>query len=212
MQNEYENTLGSERTVEIEFLKEMVLKYYNNSDVVLDVGGIPTDVRHFQDFYKMLDDKKINYKVSDFRGGDYQGDFVSYDFKEDKFNFIIFLSSLEHFPQCTESDVIYRDGEDTKGYQKALSILHDSGKILLTVPFGKQKWQPYHQNYDIQGILNLTKGSKIIESFTYRLKENNEDKFSGKWVLEDPETMGDILYTDRAYGVGCFILSKDEKN
>ena len=94
----------------------------------------------FKIFIKCLTIKKINYKVSDFRGGDYQGDFVSYDFKEDKFNFIIFLSSLEHFPQCTESDVIYRDGEDTKRISKKpfLSCMI-AANILLTVPFGKQK-------------------------------------------------------------------------
>ena len=213
MQQKYPNTLGSERTVEIAFIEEMIVKYHNADAEVLDVGGIPSDSRHFQPIYKIIEEEKINYKVADFRGGDYTGDFVSYDFKKDKFDLIIFLSSLEHFPQCTESDKIYRDGEDKRGYEKALSILKKHGTILLTVPFGKQRWQEYHQNYDFQGILNLTEGSTIAESFTYRLEGGPIPYGSreGHWKLADPLAMGDIIYTDRAYGVGCFVLRKDEK-
>jgi SAM-dependent methyltransferase len=212
MQQKYPNTLGSERTVEIAFIEEMIVKYHNADAEVLDVGGVPSDSRHFQPIYKIIEEEKINYKVADFRGGHYAGDFVSYDFKKDKFDLIIFLSSLEHFPQCTESDKIYRHGEDKKGYEKALSILKNNGVILLTVPFGKHRWQEYHQNYDFQGILNLTKGSTIAESFTYRLMNDTEDKANEEWRLSDPLTMDDIIYSDRAYGVGCFVLKKDEKN
>ena len=96
---------------------------------------------------------------------------------------------------------MFREGYDRKGYEKALSILNDGGYIFLTVPFGKHVWQPYHQNYNWQGILDLTKGSKIIESYTYRL-------INEEWVITDPNEMEDVLYTDRAFGVGCFILQK----
>jgi hypothetical protein len=205
MKEKYSNTLGSERTVEVLFIEEMINKYHTPNSIVLDVGGIPSNSTHFHSIYKTIQENKIDYRVSDFRGGQYQGDFVSYDFKGEKFNLIMFLSSLEHFPQCTESDKVYREGEDRKGYEKALSILQDNGIVLLTVPFGKHRWQEYHQNYDWNGILELTKGSDIIESFTYRLIDE-------QWVLSDPLTMDDIIYSDRAYGVGCFVLKKNEKN
>ena len=205
MDKKYPNTLGSERTVEIAFIEEMILKYHRPNSIVLDVGGGPSDSMHFQPIYKTIQEQGIDYRVSDFRGGHYRGDFVSYDFKDEKFDLIIFLSSLEHFPQCTESDVVYREGEDRKGYEKALSILQKNGTVLLTVPFGMHRWQEYHQNYDWDGILNLTEGSSIVESFTYRLIDE-------EWVLSDPLTMDDIIYSDRAYGVGCFVLSKNEKN
>ena len=205
MDKKYPNTLGSERTVEIAFIEEMILKYHRPNSIVLDVGGVPSDSTHFQPIYKTIQEQGIDYRVSDFRGGHYTGDFVSYDFKDEKFDLIIFLSSLEHFPQCTESDVVYREGEDRKGYEKALSILQKNGTVLLTVPFGMHRWQEYHQNYDWDGILNLTEGSSIVESFTYRLIDE-------EWVLSDPLTMDDIIYSDRAYGVGCFVLSKNEKN
>jgi hypothetical protein len=208
MDNIYENTLGSERTVEITFIREMLDKYHSENNIVLDVGGTPTNEVQMKPIRELITENRIDYRVSDFRQSDYRGDFVLYDFGCDKFDICIFLSSLEHFPQCTESDVVFREGYDKKGYEKALSILNDGGLILLTVPFGKQIWQKYHQNYDMGGILKLTEGSEIIESYTYRLKDNTNDKISGKWVIEDPLTMTDILYTDRAYGVGCFVLKK----
>ena len=113
---------------------------------------------------------------------------------------IIFLSSLEHFPFCVGIESQYKEGQDIVGYKKALSILKENGLIFLTVPFGKYRWQAHHQNYDWNGIKQLTEGSEIIEHFTYRL--SNDDKF---WNIESPETMDDILYTDKAHGAVEFI-------
>ena len=207
MNKEYENTLGSERTVEIEFMFN-TLKECDENTKILDVGGIPTDETNFRRVRNLIESNHLNYEDCDFRGGKYRGDFVNFDFGNDKFDLIVFLSSLEHFPQCTEGDMVYREDEDRRGYEKALSLLNDGGKILLTVPFGKHVWQPYHQNYNWNGIKNLTEGSKIVRSYTYRLNNSEENKFSGKWVLTDPNTMEDIIYTDRAYGCGCFLLQK----
>jgi hypothetical protein len=203
MDKKIENYLNSERSVETIFVKECVEKLYFEGIKILDVGGIPTNINHLADFYKVIKDKKIDYKVCDFRPCDFQGDFVKINFDGEKFDLIIFLSSLEHFPQCTESDVIFRENYDKQGYEKALSLLNDGGKIILTVPFGKHVWQNYHQNYNYDGILKLTRGSEIIEIYTYRLFENQNT-----WQLDDPLKMEDIIYTDKAFGVGCFILEK----
>jgi hypothetical protein len=192
----------SERTVESLFVYETIKKYYKSGNIVLDIGGIPTNQSVLSNFYQFLQQNRVDYRVNDFRACTYQGDFVTYNFKEQKFDIAIFLSSLEHFPQCTESDLMFRPDYDKIGYQKALSILNKGGYIVLTVPFGKHVWQKYHQNYDYEGILNLTQGSRIIEEYTYRLVNN-------QWVLSESNSMKDILYTDRAYGVGCFVMQKD---
>lgn len=197
------NTLNSERTVEVQFIAEVTKKYYQPNDVIIDVGGVPTNGGFLKDFYDFIKTNNVDYRVSDFRPCEYPGDFVQYDFKDEKFDTVIFLSSLEHFPQCTESDVVFRENYDRKGYEKALSILKPGGYIYLTVPFGKHVWQPYHQNYDWQGILDLTKGSNIIESYTYRLHTDVNE-----WRIDDPKNMTDILYNRKAYGVGCFVLQK----
>ena len=204
MKNVYDNVLGSERTVEVEFINYCIDKFIKKTDTVLDVGGIPTKARLNQSIVKKIYQSGFNYEISDFRGGTYQGDFVTYNFPK-KFDSIIFLSSLEHFPQCTEGDCVYRDGEDRRGYEKALSILEDKGKIFLTVPFGKPVWQNYHQNYDMDLIKKLSEGSKLIETHTYRLINN-------KWEVREPDTMLDVLYDRMAYGVGCFVFEKGREN
>lgn len=207
---QYNNSLGSERTIETVFVYEMLSKYYETGNIVLDVGGIPTRSHEMQLFYDYVNSNNIDFRICDFRGGKYQGDFVQINFGEEKFDIIIFLSSLEHFPQCTESDVVFRDGYDKQGYKKALDILKPGGKIFLTVPFGKHVWQPYHQNYDMRGISSLTEGSTIIEQYTYRLfNEQHNGPKDGTWITTKPEEMVDIIYTDRAFGVGCFVLQKN---
>jgi hypothetical protein len=207
MENTYTNYLNTERSVEIPFIVEMLEKYCKKESKLLDVGGIPSVSENNKPIFNALENLKtkefIIYDICDFRGGRYKGDFVNMDFQDNKFNIIIFLSSLEHFPQCTEGDVIYRGGEDVKGFKKALSILEDKGLVFLTIPFGKPIWQPYHQNYNWELLQKLTKGSTIIENHIYTL-------FNKDWVkVIDPSTMENVLYTDKAHGVGCFVLQKD---
>lgn len=201
MLDHYDNTFNSERSVELAFYKETLLELQDCISI-LDIGGIPSNANQFTDIYDIVKSKNINYKVADFRGGDYVGNFVALDIQE-KFDLCVFLSSLEHFPQCTESDKIYRHKEDVRGYKKALSVLNDDGHILLTVPFGFSIWQDYHQNYDYEGILELTNGSSIIEQYIYVLLDN-------KWIIEkDLQKTKDIRYTDKCYCVGCFLLRKN---
>lgn len=206
MKNEYDNILNSERTVEVNFISEMYFKYIFNECKILDVGGIPSKESDNLMIYQTLDslkEKKYVYDISDFRGGKYKGDFVTLNIPE-KYDIITFLSSLEHFPQCTEGDMKFRKNEDKLGFQKAIQLLNENGKIILTVPFGKPVWQPYHQNYDIKLINDISSGTHIIEQYIYVLKNN-------KWILiEDLSTTENILYTDKAYCVGCFVFEKNK--
>lgn len=196
----YSNTFNSERSVEIEFFAEKISQF-SSSDLVLDCGGIPS-VREFnKKMYDAITSSKCIYKISDFRGGDYHGDFVHYNFGETKFDKILFLSSLEHFPQCTEGDMVFRRDEDRAGFQKALSILKDGGEILLTVPFGKCEWFSYHYSYNMDRILFISEGSTITEQYIYTLKNN-------EWVLTNIEDTQDIRNPGPVNGVGLFVFRK----
>jgi hypothetical protein len=62
----------------------------------------------------------------------------------------------------------------------------------------------------MNGILDLTEGSTIIEQHTYSLfNEIQGGPREGAWIKTKPDEMMDILYTDRAFGVGCFVLQKN---
>ena len=193
---------NSERSVEIPFICSAIINHCKKDGVILDVGGVPTSEAMNNPIKDVIESGGYDYRVGDFRGGDYQGEFINYDFKDEKFDTIMFLSSLEHFPMCTEDTrpgCQYKESEDRRGYEKALSILKDKGKIILTVPFGKPVWQDYHQNYNWDKLLELTKGSKIIHKQTFTLNDSY-------WDQTQPEDMEDIIYDDRAHGVGCFIM------
>jgi hypothetical protein len=203
MQDSYFNILGSERTVEIQFVVEKLnqLSSKDNNLKMLDIGGVPSTASEFQPVIDSIINNKINYKVADFRSGDYVGDFVTINIPEE-FNTCMFLSSLEHFPQCTEGDMQYREKEDVKGFKKSLSILKENGYVILTVPFGEYIWQSYHQNYDYNGLLELTEGSSIKEKYFYRLEDS-------EWILtKDYKTLENIKYTDKCYAVACLLLQK----
>jgi len=202
MNTVYENILNNERTVEVQFMAEVISKYFIPGVKILDVGGIPSSAADNKPFLNVIEKLGVQYSICDFRGGQYRGDFVTYDFKDEKFDIVIFLSSLEHFPQCTEGDMKFRPGEDRKGFEKALSILNEKGKIVLSVPFGKHIWQPYHQNYNYTGILELSKGSSIIEEYTYMLRDN-------VWTLTAPQVMENVIYDSKAHGVGCFVFERE---
>jgi len=206
----------SERSVEIPFICSAIIAHCKKDGVILDVGGVPTNDEFNDPIKSTIEFGCYDYRVADFRGGEYQGEFIEYDFKDEKFDTVMFLSSLEHFPMCTEDtrhggmaelspNWHYKEGEDIRGYQKALSILKDKGKIILTVPFGKPVWQDYHQNYNWEKLLELTKGSTIIEKQTFTLKDTSKPFH---WEQTEPEDMEDIIYDDKAHGVGCFVMQK----
>jgi|TARA_R110000787_G_scaffold151865_1_gene265565 hypothetical protein len=208
----------SERSVEIPFICSAIIAHCKKDGVILDVGGVPTNDEFNDPIKSTIEFGCYDYRVADFRGGEYQGEFIEYDFKDEKFDTVMFLSSLEHFPMCTEDtrhggmaelspNWHYKEGEDIRGYQKALSILKDKGKIILTVPFGKPVWQDYHQNYNWEKLLELTKGSTIIEKQTFTLKDTSKPFH---WEQTEPEDMEDIIYDDRAHGVGCFVMQKND--
>lgn len=201
MLNCYHSGVG-ERLVEVEFIHEMLNKYGKQNEIVLDVGGIPTQEGGNNKYIGLLNGKEMEYHVCDFRGGDYTGNFVTLPIGE-KFNYIVFLSSLEHFSQCTEGVMIYREDEDIRGMEKAISLLDKGGKIFLTVPFGKEYWQPYHQNYGMNRINKFRDlGLKIVEQYIYRLC------FDYKWMLANVDDMNHIYYTNKCFGLGCFCFEK----
>ena len=204
--NTINNISGSERSVEIPFTVEAIKKYFKKSSNVLEIGGIPSNEEVYSPIKTAIAESESTYNICDFRGGKYRGDFISYDFGIDTFDIIMLISTIEHFPQCTEGPDrgTYKEGEDIKGYKKALSLLNEGGLIILTVPFGKPVWQAYHQNYNMDLILQMCEGSSIIDSRTYILDDSTDT-----WILTNPKDMEEVLYTSKAYGVGCFILSKD---
>ncbi|MHA1931938.1 MAG: class I SAM-dependent methyltransferase [Promethearchaeota archaeon] len=196
---------GTEKSVEWDFMQEMLEKYGTRARV-LDVGGIPSHPEYHSILATLISELGFKYEIADQRGAcNFCGDFVRYPFKEnDRWDIIMFISSIEHFPRNFDGDKRFREGYDRLAFKKAMEILKPNGYIFITVPFGKCYWQDWHQNYDWRHIEWLSYGSELIESYTYSLEGE-------EWIETSPELMKDIEYTDKCYGVGCFVFQKEEK-
>lgn len=187
----------SERPVEVAFIYERLM--IHQPIKILDVGGIPTRSEDMKPLHAWVNSN--GYTICDLRGGKYKGDFNIIEINE-KFDAILFLSSIEHFPQCTEGDMIYREDYDKKAFKKAYRLLNQDGTILITVPFGKPVWQKYHQNYDLNLIHNLVCGHQITALYTYGWEQPN------LWIQKEPKSLEDTEYTDHCYAVACIEVSK----
>src|SRR3972149_12000467 len=94
--------LSYERRIEIPFLFIMLERFWDNDfqdKVILDVGT--------GDYRNDLTKRGVTVKTCDLNGGDYAGDFVKVSIEE-KFDCILFISSLEHF---NHKDLNYPDCE-----------------------------------------------------------------------------------------------------
>ena len=69
MKKVYTNTLGSERTVELEYMYSSLEEHCGSHTKILDVGGIPSNPNQMSKVYELIKNKSLNYNISDFRGG-----------------------------------------------------------------------------------------------------------------------------------------------
>ena len=211
MRDWYKDVYNCERSVELPFAEffvdccdDMDSHVTDHKFNILDVGGVPSDDSVYYRYKENAKKRGFGYHVCDFRNHgytDYMGDFVTLDFGGANFDAILFLSSIEHFAQCTEGDMRYRDGYDRVAFLKAMSLIRKPyGIIGITVPFNQQYWCPYHQNYDFKGIMELSAGTKIKHGFIYK-------NVGDLWVRTNVWDVSGLRYGDgKATSVGMFIF------
>lgn len=75
-------------------------------------------------------------------------DFLSYDFKEERFDTVIIGQVLEHLEE-----------EEAKQFiLKAYSLLGKKGSLIVTVPFGRHDHDDHHITFYIENLMELTYG------------------------------------------------------
>lgn len=196
----YPDTFKSERTVEVPYIIEKISSF-SSLDRVLDVGGVATSSEINAPIYEKIKQVGCSWKISDFRPCHFPGDFVLFDFGDEKFDKIIFLSSLEHFENCTEGDNKHRENYDRQGFKKALSLLDAGGEIYMTAPVGKPIFVPFHRSYNKERLDFLSEGSIVTECLIYKL--DNEE-----WRLSDFSKIEDVLNPGPVNAVGLFKFIK----
>lgn len=104
----------------------------------------------------------------------YKGDIMHAPFKDNFFDLVISLSTLEHVGLGAYGDPVENNG-DIKAVREIYRILRKDGKFLLTIPFGKPKNASWYRVYNRKSLKNLL-GKFKIKSF----KVYFNDK--GKWM------------------------------
>lgn len=106
--------------------------------------------------------------------------FIDYDFGDQKFDSVIFGEILEHVT------------DPERFINKAVELLPENGRIIVTVPFGINDYFDHKKTYYMQGLLDLQNDQINIKSI----------EILGKWIgavfakgVTDPITIDTELMT-----------------
>lgn len=130
---------------------------------------------------------RISYTYEDLR---------SLSFRDDYFDFICCLSTLEHIGFDNEGyRGNLRKADLTEGsYMDAVlelkRVLKPDGVLLISVPFGKHQRRDSFQNFNYQMVQN------VINKFNPKSYSLEVFKYTGDgWIEADPQECGDFGYS-----------------
>lgn len=133
-----------------------------------------------------------------------KGDILTLNFPLNSFELIINCSSVEHVGIAGRYNVAKTtpDG-DMQTMQKFHTLLKPNGKMLLTLPVGKDAvFPPLHRVYGEKRL------PRLLENYTVLKKEFWAKRGTKKWMqVTQDEALKTVPQEDR-YNLGCFILSK----
>lgn len=148
-------------------------------------------------------------------------------FRDEIFDTVISLSTVEHIGM--NNTLVYSDRDrynemDSSSYLVAVNemvrVLKSSGRLFLTVPFGKKEFHGWLQQFDsemIAGLCRHVQGASLIEASYFRYDKKG-------WQLADSKSCKDCEYFDThtnqhvqddraaaARAVACLVFEKDAK-
>jgi SAM-dependent methyltransferase len=129
-----------------------------------------------------------------------QGDLLTHGFGSERFEVILNCSSVEHVGLPGR----YGSFEEQDGDLSAMNVLHGllapSGRMLLTVPVGRDAvFVPRHRVYGAERLPKLLDGFEVVE-------ERYWHKPSRAWNETDRATALDAVGSDAFYALGLFVL------
>ena len=122
-----------------------------------------------------------------------RGDFLDIDFKDNEFDAIVTVSSIEHAGMGFFSEK-ERDRGDFMVMDKMHQILKPGGKLLMTVPYGVRGQTKSYRVYDSKGLKRLLERFKILTE-EYCVKKGEH------WIRSDAKSAGQIDSTKGVKGV-----------
>ncbi|MBZ5544193.1 MAG: class I SAM-dependent methyltransferase [Acidobacteriia bacterium] len=101
-----------------------------------------------------------------------QGDVIKYPFEARSFDVVILLSTVEHIGLMAYGNTAKDPEGDLHALQAVHRILKPTGRLILTVPFGRRGGKDWYRVYDHQALRELLSRSGFsVETEDYWSKE-----------------------------------------
>ncbi len=134
----------------------------------------------------------------------YEGDIRKTDIKDETFDVITCISTLEHIGV----EGRYHVKDDPEGDIKAMKEMHrllkKNGQLILTVPYGIEDVLPINKLYNKERMKKLFKGYQVINE--EYLKYNSKHAI---WTTVTEQEAAETNWKkDRWYALALFVLKK----
>ena len=171
------NMIIGERIVEIPFLYKNI--DFENTKKILDLGcvGSKTSLQLASIGLSVI---AVDYRSYPFKHKNLefiQGNFFDLEFPLESFDCAYSISTIEHIGLPAYNIKPFEDG-DKKAIEKLYQLLKTRGKLILTVPFGKNKVSQFARNYNLNSLKKLLSDFKIDKLKIYEKKKDG-------WELSD---------------------------
>jgi 2-polyprenyl-3-methyl-5-hydroxy-6-metoxy-1,4-benzoquinol methylase len=189
----------NERIVEIPLVLQNISK---PSAEILDVGCdeslLTLHLANLGHKVTALDLNKYEFKHSNIKF--VKGDICTVDLPEKKYDYIIFLSVIEHVGLGAYGEQGFGGG-DRKALEQAKKFLKPDGKIIISTPFGKGAITPAQRVYSEKTIAELFLG------FNIELEKYFKGIGQKEWVEAKKEDLANVSSEQFTQGMGFFVIS-----
>lgn len=139
-----------------------------------------------------------------------RGDFLDNQLPEHSFDYILFISTIEHIGFGSYGAPTYEDG-DLKAMEEAIKLLKPDGRLLFTFPFAsKEHHVPgYERWYDWNRVQRLFEGLYILAE-EYYVPGNRLFGRIVKWLpasLDQIMNCEDVLEKYGSQCNACYVVS-----
>ena len=138
-----------------------------------------------------------------------QGDLLKMELQAGRFDLILNCSTVEHVGLSGRYGVVAQETNgDLKAMGKLRTLLKPSGKMLMTIPCGRDAViVPWHRVYGEDRLPKLLSGYEVEEQ-NYWLKhgDNRWYSCSAEAALSYAPTIHPTIATRCSYALGCFVL------
>lgn len=130
-----------------------------------------------------------------------QGDICKVKLPKEQFDYVTFLSTLEHIGLGAYGEKQFERG-DEQALRNVYSSLKTGGRLMISVPFGKKETSRTQRVYDLRDMLDITKQYTLEKS---RFFIGVDQSFWQECQEKDLDEVSSYLFTQ---GMGFFVFRK----